>query len=129
MLTEILSLTVLARIPFLDTPTAVDFSGQRRQSHHLAARVAAVDPQLERQLRRASGRIIALATALERELRRFRPLEQRFEQVAGQVEDISAEDADEELFECLAERFGVLRVRPALQRLQDAHPDTPDKET
>jgi hypothetical protein len=133
MPTEILSLTALARIAFLVASNTSDQRHQpavpghpRSQTAQLAAQVAAIDPRLERQLRRVSGRIAALAMALDAELRRYRPLEQRFEQVAAQVEDDSAEDTDGELFECLAERFGVLRVRPALQRLQDAHPDTPD---
>jgi hypothetical protein len=132
MLTDILSLSVLARIVSLVAGNTSDQRRQpaaldptRRQTAHLAAQVAAIDPQLERRLRRVSGRIASLATALESELCRFRPLEQRFEQVAGQVEEVSAHDSDGELLECLAEQFGVLQVRPALQRLQDAHPDTP----
>jgi hypothetical protein len=97
----------------------VPVHGARRQvarlAAQLAAQVAAADPQLERELHRVTRRIACLAIALEGELRRFRPLEQRFEQVAGHVDD--------EVFERLAERFGVLGVRPALQRLQDLHPD------
>lgn len=124
MLTDI-PLIGPVKVVLLATLTTIGASGRRRppvpvhgarwQAARLAAQVAAADPQLERELRRVTRRIACLAIALEGELRRFRPLEQRFEQVAGHVDD--------EVFERLAERFGVLGVRPALQRLQDVHPD------
>lgn len=124
MLTDI-PLIGPVKVVLLATLTTLGASGRRRppvpvhgarwQVARRAAQVAAADPQLERELRRVTRRIACLAIALEGELRRFRPLEQRFEQVAGHVDD--------EVFERLAERFGVLGVRPALQRLQDVHPD------
>jgi hypothetical protein len=101
----------------------------RWQAARLAAKIALIDPGLGKELRQVSRRIARLARMLEDELHRLRPLEARLEQVVRQVEDSSEdEQVDDELFERLAERFGVFRVRPALQRLETAHPDAPDDE-
>jgi len=95
----------------------------------VAAQIDSIDPELANQLRQVSGRIVRLARMLEGELHRLPPLEMRLEQVVRQFEDNSAGVAvDDELFEQLAERFGLLQVRPALQRLERVHPDALDDE-
>jgi hypothetical protein len=139
MLADTPARTLLVRLALLVTSIAVSASNERRgpprlhgvrwRTARLAAQVALIDPELGRQLREVTGRIARLARMLEGELHRLRPLEVRLEQVARQVDDSSDEESvDDELFERLAERFGLLRVRPALQRLETAHPDAPDDE-
>lgn len=122
------------RIALLLISIAVGSSDERRgppwlhgvqwRTARLAAKVALIDPELGKELRQVSGRIVRFARMLEGELHRLPPLEERLEQVVRHVEDSPGEEAvDDELFERLAERFGLLRVRPALQRLEAAHPD------
>jgi hypothetical protein len=137
MLFDSLTWTVLVRMARLVALTAVGASNERHhpprlhgprwRTARLAAQVALIDPELGNELRQVTGRIARLARTLEGELHRLRPLETRLEQVVREVEDSSGgEEVDEELFERLAERFGLLRVRPVLQRLEQAHPDAPD---
>jgi hypothetical protein len=139
MFAEIPAWTLLVRVGLLITSMTLGASNERRgpprlhgtrwRTARLAAKVALIDPELGKELRQVTGRIARLAGSLERELHRFRPLEARLEEVVRQIEDHPAEGAvDDELFERLADRFGVLRVRPALQRLENAHPDNPDGE-
>ncbi len=138
MLADLLTWTRLVRIAVVLISIAVGASGERHgparlygarwRTARLAAKVASIDPELGKQLRQVSARVARQARVLEDELHRLRPLEARLEQVVRQVEDTSDEEVDDELFERLAERFGLLRVRPALQRLEQAHPDAPDDE-
>jgi hypothetical protein len=96
----------------------------RWRTARLAAKIALIDPELGNEVRQVTERIVRLARMLEGELHRLPSLEERFEQVVQQVGDRPGEEAvDEEQFERLAERFGLLRVRQALQRLEAAHPD------
>jgi hypothetical protein len=137
MLADLRTWTRLTRIALLLTSIAVGASDERRrparlyglrwQTARLAAQVASIDPELGKQLRQVSGRIARLARGLEGELHRLRPLEARLEQVVQHVEETSDEEVNDELLERLAERFGLARVRPALQRLEHAHPDAPDE--
>jgi hypothetical protein len=122
------------RIALLLTSIAVGPSDERRgpprlhgmrwRTARLAAKIALIDPELGNEVRQVTERIVRLARMLEGELHRLPSLEERFEQVVQQVGDRPGEEAvDEEQFERLAERFGLLRVRQALQRLEAAHPD------
>jgi hypothetical protein len=139
MLADLLTWTLLVRIVLLAASLAVGASNERRRpsrlhglrwrTARLAAQVALIDPELGKELRQVTGHITRLAQALEGELHRLPPLETRLEQVARHVEDSpDGEEVDDELYERLAERFGLLRVRLALQRLEQAHPDAPGDE-
>ena len=138
MLSDLLRISTLAtRLLVVSVFLTVGPSNPRRRSSRLhaprwraaqlAAQVAATDPELDRQLRQVTGRIIRLARMLQGELHRLPPLEKRLDHVARQLQGSPADEAeDDELFERLAERFRLAEIRAALQRLEQAHPDTLD---
>ncbi len=90
----------------------------------LAAQIALEDPDLCSDLRRTAKQAIELAKRLEGVLGRFAVLEARFEHTIRKVETTTGQVVEEELFAQLTERLGVAQVRPALEMLQEAHPDT-----
>jgi hypothetical protein len=68
---------------------------------------------------------VALVGLLEAELGRFRNMENRIYRAVGQLEVTTSVTVDDELLTKLARRLRTLNVRPALQRLERAHPDAP----
>jgi len=93
------------------------------QASELLARLTIIDPSLVDDSRRVSRSVVALAGLLELELDRFRDVENRIDRAVGQVEATGSVTVDDELLTKLARRLGVLGVRPALERLERAHPD------
>jgi hypothetical protein len=89
----------------------------------LVAEVCVIDPELAGELRQTVRRIVTLVRALEAELRRFAELEVRLIRAIRQVEVKSGQEVDDGLFERVVGWLGVLRVRPALDRLEQAYPD------
>jgi DNA-binding transcriptional LysR family regulator len=93
----------------------------------MVAEIAVIDAELGDELRRATRRIITLVRLLEPVLRHFAQLELRLERIIAQIEDASGQEVSDELRDRVAGRLGILRVRPALERLGRAHPDVLDK--
>jgi hypothetical protein len=89
----------------------------------LAAQIAVEDGELAGALRRTSREAVELAGRLEGVLGRLAVLEARFERTVRKVEARNGQEVGEEVFAQLIERFGVAAVRPALERLEQAHPD------
>lgn len=98
------------------TPSADDIG-------ELLARLTSIDPSLVRDSRRVSRSVVALAGLLEVELSRFRNVENRIDGAVGQLEATTGVGLDDGQLTRLARRLGVLNVRPALQRIERAHPD------
>jgi hypothetical protein len=89
----------------------------------LAAEITVIDSELGEELRRTTRRIVTLVRLLEPVLRHFAQLERRLERTLGQVEEVTGQEVSDELRDRLAGRLGILRVRPALERLSQVHPD------
>jgi hypothetical protein len=89
----------------------------------LLGEVNVLDPELGRDLRFTTRYIVAMVRLLEMLLIRFGELERRLEYLVGQVEEHTGQKVDDELYEHLAGRVGILRVRSALERLGRVHPD------
>lgn len=89
----------------------------------LAAQVALEDASLCGELRHTTRQACEFAGCLEAVLGRFAVLEARFERLVRRVEARTGHKVADELFAQLTERLGVAQVRPALDRLQRAHPD------
>lgn len=92
----------------------------------LVAEIAVIDAELGDELRRTIRRIVVLVRLLEPVLRRFAELELRLERTIAQVEEVTGQEVSDELRDRVAGRLGILRVRPALERLGRAHPDVLD---
>jgi hypothetical protein len=90
----------------------------------LVAEIAVIDSELGDELRLTSRRIVALVRLLEPVLKHFAQLELRLERTLAQVEEVTGQEVSDELRNRLAGQLGILRVRPALERLDRAHPDT-----
>lgn len=87
----------------------------------LRGEVNVIDAELGRDLRFTTRHIVAVVRLLEMLLVRFAELERRLEYIVGQVEERTGQKVDDELYEHLAGRVGVLRVRSALERLIRVH--------
>jgi hypothetical protein len=89
----------------------------------LLEQLTAIDPSIIDDARRVSRSVVALAGLLETELGRFQGVEDRIDRAVGQLEATGAVEIGDELLTKLARRLGVLGVRPALERVERAHPD------
>lgn len=89
----------------------------------LVAEIAVIDSDLGDELRRTTRHVVALVRLLEPALRHFAQLELRLERTIAQVEEATGQEVSDELRNRLAGQLGILRVRPALERLGRVHPD------
>jgi hypothetical protein len=74
-------------------------------------------------VRRSARQVCRHAGLLTAELGNFRLLEPDLERAVRRVEARTGVPIDDALFEQLTVRLGVDQVRPALERLAQAHPD------
>jgi tetrahydromethanopterin S-methyltransferase subunit G len=93
----------------------------------LMGEVNVLDAELGRDLRFTTRHIVAVVRLLEMLLVRFAELERRLEYIVAQIEERTGQKVDDELYEHLAGRVGILRVRSALERLSRARPHAPEQ--
>ncbi len=93
----------------------------------LMVEISVIDSDLGDELRRTTRRLVALVRLLEPVLRHFAQLELRLERTIAQVEEVTGQEVSDELRNRLAGQLGILRVRPALERLSQVHPDALDE--
>ena len=114
----------------LATSLAIDHVQTRRRSPasesavtRLAEQVASFDHDLSHDAERTTRRIARVAARLEGDLDDFCLLEARLSRAVCRVEAATDHSVSDEEFADLAEWLGILRVRPALEQLSNAHPD------
>jgi tetrahydromethanopterin S-methyltransferase subunit G len=93
----------------------------------LLGEVNLLDAELGGELQFTTRHIVAMVRLLEMLLGRFAELERRLEYSVGQVEERTGQQVDDELYEHLAGRVGILRVRSGLERLNRIRPNTTEE--
>ena len=91
----------------------------------LAAEIALDQPSLLNSLRHTSARVCRYGGLLEAELGHFRQLEPYLDRAVRHVEARTGQPISDELHARLCDSLGVSEVRIVLERIKDAHPDTP----